>query len=734
MKRMASALRVLLVALVLALVVLSGYSSADPLDNWHQRTSGTTAYLYGVTYGNGTFVVVGYGAILTSQDGVTWTDQSSGYSTLWLRGVAYGNGAFVAVGSEGVILTSPDGATWTDRSIGYGSYRAVAYGGGSFVAVGASGMIVKSTDNGENWDPIPSGTTNELRAAAYCGGVGCSYPTWTAVGENGVVLESLDEGDTWGPATSAIGIDLNGVTFTQASMNGFYMPRFIAVGEGGYFASDADSWTAQSSGTTETLYGVAPYGHNYVAVGEIGTVINSDGGETWTKRTVYPYKRLFGVAYGSNTFVAVGIDGVIVQSDPLREDFDFNVDYQGWRAVGLFDDLGITPIDGWFVNVAAPWNSDDGQPGAGVIGVGSPTLVQFPASPSGALELHADLLSPDLTAYTEWQSTTGFSYNVTGAWMAVDQPVSVAAILWVKKPDSSIAIYSDGLFHNIPTFTSGTWTTHSVDVSALGIPSGSTITNVELLFKFVPGSWVYGFLIVDHVVPTEAPTLPEVTIVASDATATESPLTTGAFTLTRTGSTAAALTVSWTSGGTATLASGDRLSLPTSVTIPAGSASSAPVVVTPIADGVTEPAETVIMTLKANAAYTIGTPSSATVTITDGTTGVPEVTIVASDATATESPLTTGAFTLTRTGSTAAALTVSWTSGGTATLASGDRLSLPTNPVIPAGSASTTVLVTPIADGVTEPAETVIMTLKANAAYTIGTPSSATVTITDGGL
>jgi len=76
---------------------------------------------------------------------------------------------------------------------------------------------------------------------------------------------------------------------------------------------------------------------------------------------------------------------------------------------------------------------------------------------------------------------------------------------------------------------------------------------------------------------------------------------------------------------------------------------------------------------------------------------------------------------------------VSWTSGGTATLASGDRLSLPTNPVIPAGSASTTVLVTPIADGVTEPAETVIVTLKANAAYTIGTPSSATVTITDGG-
>jgi hypothetical protein len=43
------------------------------------------------------------------------------------------------------------------------------------------------------------------------------------------------------------------------------------------------------------------------------------------------------------------------------------------------------------------------------------------------------------------------------------------------------------------------------------------------------------------------------------------------------------------------------------------------------------------------------------------------------------------------------------------------------------------VTVTPVADGVAEPAETVIMTLKASAAYTLGTPSSATVTITDGG-
>ena len=63
--------------------------------------------LKGVTYGNGLFVAVGdVGAILTSSDGVSWTQRTSGTSN-WLRGVAYGNSMFVAVGWFGTILTSP---------------------------------------------------------------------------------------------------------------------------------------------------------------------------------------------------------------------------------------------------------------------------------------------------------------------------------------------------------------------------------------------------------------------------------------------------------------------------------------------------------------------------------------------------------------------------------------------------------------------------------------------------
>jgi hypothetical protein len=59
-----------------------------------------------VTYGNGTFVAVGRnGTILTSRDGVNWTQRTSGGNQL--KGVAYGNNTFVAVGEYGTILTSP---------------------------------------------------------------------------------------------------------------------------------------------------------------------------------------------------------------------------------------------------------------------------------------------------------------------------------------------------------------------------------------------------------------------------------------------------------------------------------------------------------------------------------------------------------------------------------------------------------------------------------------------------
>lgn len=111
---------------------------------------------------------------------------------------------------------------------------------------------------------------------------------------------------------------------------------------------------------------------------------------------------------------------------------------------------------------------------------------------------------------------------------------------------------------------------------------------------------------------------PTVSITASDATAAETavgkPVNGGAFVVTRSGVTTAALTVAITVSGTAEKGT-DYTTIPATVTIPAGAASVTINVVT-VDDFLEESAETVIVTLTATNNYKVGT-ASATVTITD---------------------------------------------------------------------------------------------------------------------
>ena len=96
------------------------------------------------------------------------------------------------------------------------------------------------------------------------------------------------------------------------------------------------------------------------------------------------------------------------------------------------------------------------------------------------------------------------------------------------------------------------------------------------------------------------------------------------------------------------------------------------------------------------------------------------MTVAATDANAAEAATpNTGTFTVSRTGSTAAALTVNYTVGGTASGGT-DYTTIPTSVVIPAGSASATITVTPVDDTVSEGDETVVVTLSSSASYTRG--------------
>jgi hypothetical protein len=120
---------------------------------------------------------------------------------------------------------------------------------------------------------------------------------------------------------------------------------------------------------------------------------------------------------------------------------------------------------------------------------------------------------------------------------------------------------------------------------------------------------------------------------------------------------------------------------------------------------------------------------------------VSTVTVVATDPVAAESGPSTGLFTVRRIGPTTNSLTVFYQTSGTA-VAPGDYLPLPGSIVIPAGSASAGILLTPIDDNIIEGDETVVLTLvsppqpvasptSTATEYQIGKPASATITIKD---
>ncbi|MBC8090099.1 MAG: hypothetical protein H7Z40_22810 [Phycisphaerae bacterium] len=217
------------------------------------------------------------------------------------------------------------------------------------------------------------------------------------------------------------------------------------------------------------------------------------------------------------------------------------------------------------------------------------------------------------------------------------------------------------------------------------------------------------------------------TVVATDANASEVGPDIGTFTFTRTGAATSALDVAVTFSGAATNGT-DYGSVSSTVTFPLG-ATSVVLTIAPLADALVEGAESAVVTIVPGAAYDVGAGSTATVTIAD-VVPKPQVSVAATDASASEAGSDNGVFTLTRTGATTSALVISVAMSGTAANGT-DYAQVLSTVSIPVGASTATVTVTPVADAAVEGAETVILTVGSSSLYDVGTPPSATVTIAD---
>jgi len=289
---------------------------------WTQRSvpaaaGGVPYLLYGVTYGGGQFVAVGSccgpafadAVILTSPDGITWTERDANNSTT-LRGVAHSGTRYVAVGLSGVIRTSLDGVSWSPATSGTGQrLRGIAYGGGAFVAVGDGPTILRSTD-GLAWSPqtvpvtVPSSTA--ARAITHTG------TQFVAVGAQGTVLTSPD-GVTWTHVATGLGSSFESVA--SGGANGL-----IAVANGRIAASATGaSWAFRSlpligPGGSKTFF-AAGYGPSgFVAAGGDGALMTSTTGLTWVNRQLPASRYMTDVSHDGTRYCAVGSNGAVASS------------------------------------------------------------------------------------------------------------------------------------------------------------------------------------------------------------------------------------------------------------------------------------------------------------------------------------------------------------------------------------------------------------------------------------
>ena len=235
------------------------------------------------------------------------------------------------------------------------------------------------------------------------------------------------------------------------------------------------------------------------------------------------------------------------------------------------------------------------------------------------------------------------------------------------------------------------------------------------------GSW---FEVKNFTVTVSPP--PSVSIAVSPASVSEDGATNLVFTVTRSLNLSSPTVVNLTTSGTA--ASGvDYTGGASTVTIPSG-ATTATVVIDPVADTVVEANETVILTVAAGSGYTVGAPTSATGTILND--DVPTASIAVSPASVSEDSGASLIYTVTLDQPALTLVSVNFNVGGTAT--SGSDYATPSSPlVIAAGSTTGTITITPTADNAPEANETVLLSLAAGAGYVVGTPSSATGTILD---
>ncbi len=290
---------------------------------------------------------------------------------------------------------------------------------------------------------------------------------------------------------------------------------------------------------------------------------------------------------------------------------------------------------------------------------------------------------------------------------------------------------------NTLTFTSNNWST-AQSVSIVG--QDDQLADGDIAYTIITSASSadanYNGIAVDDVslINLDNDALPNITVTAIASEAAEGSGS-GTFSITRSGSTAAALNIFYSLGGSATEGS-DYPAATGNISIPIGQ-SSASFNITPSNDTQRENNETVVITLLDNAFYMVNNPASATITILDNLSiQVPSLNF-SSDQVAIEGGVTSVQIYLSGTPD-EYPVTIPFTVGGTATQLL-DHTAQNGNIVIASGLSGEYSLGI-INDGIDDPGETIVLTmgtpetsatLSPSVIAKIGDKSTHTITIVE---
>ncbi len=274
-------------------------ASADG-ETWANLQTGKEGEVYrAACFGNGGFAAVGsFGGaniVASTRDGVLWqTGSRDAKYVNYLRGLGFGKGLFLGLGgdpgavgdSKPFVMTSADGLVWSELTpiSGKNMLRRVCFGNERFVAVGDRGRRAASLD-GLAWTDAP-----DVKAIDTLIDVTFGRGLFVGVGLHGLRMSS-DDGVKWSERlVGEEGEHINSVLWTG--------DRFVAVGQGAtYVSPDGRHWDRlpNTNAPLVAVYGVGQFiGSNWR-----GRLLHSTDAVTWKEAFQAEY-HIEALAFGGN--------------------------------------------------------------------------------------------------------------------------------------------------------------------------------------------------------------------------------------------------------------------------------------------------------------------------------------------------------------------------------------------------------------------------------------------------